>query len=243
MNDIIIGVQSYTYREFSAVDAVKEATSVGLKAIEMWPNHVNYQSGEAAIGNFQQTLNDNDIWMCGYGVCSLEGLGDEMEPTFEFAANMGAYYISINCARDGHEIADKAIGIAKGFDLKLGIHNHGPGASFETAEQVLDFCEGKDAILGACVDTGHFMRSGQMPAHVIKTLGKRINSLHLKDFVSEEEEVIPGTGNLDFAEALSLLESEAAYKGAYVIEYEADPKDPSPAMKQTVEVLMTAIGE
>lgn len=240
MSDLIIGVQSYTYREFSAVEAVREAASVGLKAIEMWPKHVNYQSGAEEIGAFRKALEDRGIWMCGYGVCGLEQLGDEMEPTFAFAKEMGAYYVSINCGRDNHEIAEQAIAIAKQYGLKLGIHNHGPGASFETAEQVLAFCEGKDALLGACVDTGHFMRSDQMPDHVIKVLGRRINSMHLKDFVSAEEEVIPGTGRLDFAQALALLKSEAGYEGAYVIEYEADPKDPSPAIKQTLDVLMKA---
>jgi len=131
--------------------------------------------------------------------------------------------------------------VARQFNLKLGIHNHGPGASFETAEQVLAMCEGKDALLGACMDTGHYMRSGQMPAYVIRALGKRINSVHLKDFVSEKEEVVPGTGNLNFAEALALLKSEAAFDGAYVIEYEADPKDPNAGLAQTLEVLTSSI--
>lgn len=241
MSDVIIGVQSFTYREFSAVEAVEHAASVGLGAVEMWPKHINFESDPAEIDAFRQALQDNDIWMCGYGVCGLPGMGDEMKPKFEFAASMGADYLSVNMERDDHELAEEAIKIAKKYDLNLGIHNHGPGATFETAEQVLEFCQGKDPLLGACVDTGHYMRSNQMPQHVITTLGNRINSMHLKDFVSEEEEVIPGTGNLDFAQALQLLQSEAGYDGAYVIEYEADPSDPDPAMKQTVSVLRDAI--
>lgn len=244
MTDLTIGVQSYTYRNFSAVDAVKQAASVGLTAIEMWPNHINYGSSEREVEAFEDALDEHEIWMCGYGVCSLEQLvkDEELDATFEFAAEMGAYYVSINCGRDNHEVAEQAISVAMKYDLKLGIHNHGPGASFETAEQVLAFCEGKDPLLGACVDTGHFMRSDQMPEHVIKVLGKRINSMHLKDFVSVEEEVIPGTGRLDFAKALELLQSVADYEGPYVIEYEADPANPSPALKQTLEVLLKAAG-
>jgi len=241
MSDITIGVQSYTYRDFSAVDAVKQAASVGLRAIEMWPKHINYQSGPQEIEQFEQALQDHRIWMCGYGVCGLEALADDMDPTFEFAAQMGADYISINCGRDNHDIAVQAIQIALKYDLKLGIHNHGPGANFETAEQVLQFCQGKDELLGACIDTGHFMRSDQMPDHVIPVLGSRINSMHLKDFISAEEEVMPGTGRLDFAQVLDLLKTHAGYEGAYVIEYEADPADPSPAIRQTLDVLTKAL--
>ena len=53
--------------------------------------------------------------------------------------------------------------------------------------------------------------------------------------------VVPGTGNLNFAEALELLKTESAYEGAYVIEYEADPKNPNEGMKKTLEVLMAAV--
>ncbi len=243
MSDIIIGVQSYTYREFSAVQAVEEAASVGLKAIEMWPKHINFQSGDKEIEAFKAALSDNDIWMCGYGVCGLEGIADDMDENFQFASEMGADYISINCKSDNHAIAEQAIGIAKKYDLKLGIHNHGPGADFATSEQVLEFCQGKDALLGACMDTGHFMRSDQMPDHVIKVLGKRINSMHLKDFISAEEEVMPGTGRLDLAQVLDLLKTHVGYEGAYVIEYEADAENPSPAMKQTLDVLMKALAD
>lgn len=241
MSDLIIGVQSYTYREFSGVEAVKMAASIGLTAIEMWPKHINFESPADEVAAFKQAARDNGVWVCGYGVCGLEQLGEKMAPTFEFAAGLGAAYISVNMGRDNHDIANQAIDVARQHNLKLGIHNHGPGASFETAEQVLAMCEGKDALLGACVDTGHFMRSGQMPAYVIRALGKRINSVHLKDFVSEKEEVVPGTGNLNFAEALELLESEAAYDGAYVIEYEADPKNPNAGLTQTLKVLMNSV--
>jgi len=241
MSDLIIGVQSYTYRQFSAVEAVQMAASIGLKAIEMWPKHIHFESPADEIAAFKQAAQDNGIWVCGYGVCGLEQLGDKMAPTFEFAASLGAAYISVNLGRDNHDIANKAIEVARPLNLKLGIHNHGPGASFETAEQVLAMCEGKDPLLRACMDTGHYMRSAQMPAHVIRTLGKRINSVHLKDFISEKEEVVPGTGNLNFAEVLALLKSEAAYEGAYVIEYEADPKDPNAGLTRTLEVLMNSI--
>lgn len=241
MSDIIIGVQSFTYREFCAVEAVEHAACVGLGAIEMWPKHISFESDDQEIADFRQALEDNGIWMCGYGVCQLPGMGDKMDAHFEFAASMGADYLSVNLGREDHDVAEAAIEVASKYDLNLGIHNHGPGSTFETAEHVADFCRGKDPLLGACVDTGHYMRSGQMPEHVIKTLGNRVNSMHLKDFVSEEEEVIPGTGNLDFAQVLELLDAEADYQGAYVIEYEADPSDPDPAMKQTVGVLMDAI--
>jgi len=241
MSELLIGVQSYTYRNFGAVEAVAEAASVGLKAMEMWPGHLSFESDAQLIADFKKAAADKGIWICGYGVCGLEQLGDKMEPTFAFAADLGAKYVSVNLGRENHEIANAAIAVAKQYNLKLGIHNHGPGAQFETAEQVLAICEGKDPLLGACCDTGHYMRSGQMPAHVIKTLGKRINSVHLKDFISEKEEVVPGTGNLNFAEALELLKTESAYEGAYVIEYEADPKNPNEGMKKTLEVLMAAV--
>jgi len=65
--------------------------------------------------------------------------------------------------------------------------------------------------------------------------------VHLKDFIDAETEVVPGTGKLSYAAALSALERHTDFHTALVIEYEADPDDPTPGMRQTVAVLNQAL--
>jgi sugar phosphate isomerase/epimerase len=91
--------------------------------------------------------------------------------------------------------------------------------------------------LGACVDTGHYLRSGQAPDEVIPVLGDRVNALHLKDFDNRGVGTVPGDGRVDLGRLLELLEEFTAFDRPFVVEYEADPEDPTPAVLEAAEAL------
>jgi hypothetical protein len=90
---------------------------------------------------------------------------------------------------------------------------------------VLKVCKGRSPRIGACADTGHWMRSGINPLEAVKKLGaqKRIISLHFKDLNEfgnpKAHDVIWGTG-LANAKAILAELARQDFKGVFSIEYE-----------------------
>jgi len=242
VKDVEIGVQTYTYRQFDLAGIARELKGTGITALEIWTRHLGPEAPPKERQAARKLLAGAGLRVCGVGVCNFK---DQVEAraTLSFAAELGADYVSIDL--DPKDDAHKRMlaGLAKEYGLLLGIHNHGPGHHFDTAESVLKACEGFDNVLGACVDTGHFLRVGQTAEHVIRTLGRRVHAVHLKDFIDAETEVVPGTGKLDYAVAFKALKDHTDFHGAFVIEYEANADDPTPSMKQTVRVLKEALAK
>jgi sugar phosphate isomerase/epimerase len=115
-------------------------------------------------------------------------------------------------------------------EIRLGIHNHGPYFRYDKIADVEQTLAGRHPSFGACVDAGHFIRSGEDPAEAVRRLGPRVHGVHLKDFRSEgffAEGCILGQGKLDldgFFRALSAVGFGPA--GALSLEYEEHPDDP-----------------
>ena len=69
---------------------------------------------------------------------------------------------------------------------------------------------------------------------------KHYYSVHLKDFVFDKarkpEDVVVGEGNLDLNKTFTTLKN-INFQGRLILEYEGDPADPIPALKQCVEAV------
>jgi len=89
-------------------------------------------------------------------------------------------------------------------------------------------------VIGACVDTGHYLRSGRTPVEALRILGERVHGIHLKDFVDATTEVEPGTGRLSFPTFLDALKRYTHFHSALVFEYEAAPQDPTPPLASAI---------
>ena len=233
-----IGVQSYTYRKFPVLRAVEEAKAAGCTALELWPGHLAPDAAAAEVTAVQQRCRDQGVRICGYGVCGLGGA--DALPALRFAKRLGCDYVSVDVRPGERDKQDAAIGLATELGLNLGIHNHGPGHHYSTLQDVAAVLEGRPAVFGACVDTGHFLRSDVDPVTVITRLGARVHAVHLKDFVDAHTEVLPGSGRLKMVETLRALKG-LGFSTAYVLEYEADEQDPTPAVRQAVAAVAAGL--
>lgn len=243
MKDVEIGVQTFTYRKFDIPGIIRELKDTGITALEVYSSHLSPETPAGEVTEAQKMLSDAGMNICATGVYSLSSeKADEMRASLEFAAGLGADYVSIGFDPSDEKAKEMMCEIALEVGVLLGIHNHGPGDKFfAKAEAVLAACEGYDEVLGACVDTGHFLRVDQTAEHAIRLLGKRVHGVHLKDFVDAETEVVPGTGKLDYATALAALDECTNFDTAFVIEYEADAENPTPGMKETVRLFKEAL--
>jgi inosose dehydratase len=242
VNKVEIGVQTYTYRKFDVPGIIRELKGTGITALEAWTRHLNCDMPAAEVKKARKMLSDAGIRIAGVGVYGFSSeKPDEMKRMLEFAASLKCDYVSLDVKADDTKGKEMLVELARKLKLLLGIHNHGPGHHYDTAEKVLASVQACGMELGACVDTGHFLRVGQTADHVIKVLGKRVHAVHLKDFIDASTEVVPGTGKLDYAAALKALKDYTNFHTAFVIEYEADPDNPTPGMRQTVSVFKQAI--
>ena len=134
------------------------------------------------------------------------------------------------------------------YGVRVGIHCHG-GYSFGGQPDVLRHLIGLgQPEVGLCIDTAWAMQIGPRPGDPVQwaeNFAGRVYSVHYKDFVFGEdgmwEDVVVGKGNLDLKGFVEALE-EGGFDGMAVIEYEADPEDPVPALKECVENMRATVG-
>ncbi len=237
-----IGVQSFTYRQFDIPGIIEEISDTDMTALEIFPGHLSPDNSDEEIDDARQRLEDAGIRICGYGVYSFSSEEPhDVAPNLDFARQLGCDYVSIDVDPGDDGIKELLVEEAQKRDLLLGVHNHGPTHHYDTAQSVLDSVKDFDTVLGACVDTGHFLRADENPEHAVDVLGKRVHAVHLKDFVDAETEVIPGTGKLNYGDMFDHLEAKTNFSSAFIIEYEADPEDPTPGMRQTLGVFKQSL--
>lgn len=244
-----MGLQSYTLRGFDARTALEHTRHLGLRYWESFPNHVPLSTLPEHIRQQLRLLQEYDVTLLGYGVVSFSTDETKAREVFDFAKGMGLLAISANPDKDGatFDLLDKLV---EEYGIPVAIHNHGPGATYDKVQDVVDAVRDRHPKIGACVDTGHYLRSDEDPVQAIRTLGPRVFGVHLKDVrtvrdaaeIARLEKTLPphrvkelqkegkiftilGEGELDVPGCLQALR-EVRYDGCVSLEYEENEKNP-----------------
>ncbi|MEW6360153.1 MAG: sugar phosphate isomerase/epimerase [Planctomycetota bacterium] len=223
----LMGAQSYCFRKFSFEDALKKTQELGLHYIEAFPGHFKSNSAPAEIEAMKAKLKSMDITLNAYGVCGFSKDHEKNKQLFEFAKAAGIPHLSANPQPDALDSLEKLV---EEYQINIAIHNHGPKSLYSSDEDIRKVVEGRSNRIGLCIDTGHFMRSDVNPVDVVREFSPRIHGVHLKD-AKDKKDCIVGTGNLDLVGFLQALK-EIGFKGYFSLEYESDPDDPVPAMRE-----------
>lgn len=119
-----------------------------------------------------------------------------------------------------------------------------PGAPYDKIADVTDAVRDRHPNIGACVDTGHFIRSAENPIEAIYRLKGRIFGLHVKDVAEQKKkthDVIIGAGFLDVvAMSKALRDVNFPTDGALSLEFEGNPKNPIAEINQCISVAARA---
>ncbi|MFP4173250.1 MAG: sugar phosphate isomerase/epimerase family protein [Candidatus Hydrogenedentota bacterium] len=230
-----VGVQTYSFRNFTLFEAIDQARAMGLTAIEPYPGQQLSPDHDTTVG---PGLNDEErdalraklesagAELVAFGVVGLSGSEDDLRPFFEFAADMDIPILTANPDADSFDALDELV---EEYDIKVALHNHGPGARYDSVEDTLEAVEGRHANIGACLDTGHAIRSGENPDEVVEALGDRVHMLHLKDWELDGSETIVGEGDADLHALASALDA-VGFDGPINLEYELHADWPAPHM-------------
>jgi sugar phosphate isomerase/epimerase len=175
--------------------------------------------------------------MMGHGVNPFTSDHEANRRWFEFAKKAGIKNLSADPHEDAFDSLDK---LCEEYQIRIAIHNHGPGARYDKVADVLNAVRGHHPMIGACADLGHYIRSGEDPVRAINLFEGRLFGIHLKDFAEQKEKtegVIIGQGHLDVVGVFKALgKVNFPADGCLALEYEEHPEDPLADVKQCLAV-------
>ena len=241
-NNLNLGLQLYSLRNYKVEEALQHARDLGFKFVEFYSGMYPLNSDAAAIDGMKKKLADLGLTLSAHGVNRFTKDAAANRNMFEFAKAAGIKTFGADPDPDSFASLDELV---KEFDVRIAIHNHGPTHRYNKAIDVLHAVEKYDSRIGACADLGHYLRSGERPVEVIRLLKGRLYGVHLKDFAEMQDKtkgVILGKGHINVPAVMgALVAADFPADGALSIEYEENPQDPLADIKACEQVARDAI--
>jgi inosose dehydratase len=244
-----VGIQSYSFRQFSLEQCLVQTQKLGLRFIELYRGHVPVDATPAQIKAVVNLCQQYQIRPVAFGVERFTNSTTANRRLFEFGRALGVRYLSADPDPDSFDSLDKLVAE---FNIGIAIHPHGPAGKqlhrWYNAETILAAVKNHHALIGTCLDTGHLIRCAQPPFGVkldppaeIRRMGARNFGLHLKDHDNKTRtDVVFGRGPLNVLAVLQALR-EVKFQGYIAIEYEANPKNPAPDIAACLEVFRETV--
>jgi sugar phosphate isomerase/epimerase len=240
-----VGVQSYSLRNFNTLDAIRHIQGMGIHFVELYsPRHLDLKATDEQIAETKKLLNDAKIKLNAHGVNSFSGDHEANRRIFEFAKKAGIRNVTAAPTPDAFSSLEK---LCAEYDVRIAIHNHGPKDRYNKISDVVNAVKDRHPLIGACVDTGHFIRSKEDPVAAVRQLKGRVFGVHLKDDSDQEggsRNVILGKAHLDVPGLFrALKETNFPQDGSLSLEYEANPQNPVDDMKACLAVIKDAVAK
>ncbi|MCA9054150.1 MAG: TIM barrel protein [Planctomycetaceae bacterium] len=228
-----MGLQSYSLRGYEVETALEHTRTLGLKFWEAYPKHLPLSTVPAEVTKQKEMLAKYSVTLLAYGVIHFDTDETAARRMFDFAHAIGLTSISANPKKEAatFDLLDKLV---DEYKIPIAIHNHGPKADYDKISDVEEWTKDRHPLIGACVDTGHFLRSDENPVDAIERLGKRVFGCHLKDVRSVAGDgdnpakkimTVLGEGDLDVAGCLRALKKHG-YDRCLSLEYEENAQNP-----------------
>jgi len=232
-----LGCQAYSFNRFTFYEAIEKTASLGLHYIEAYPGQrlskgqANVRVGPSMPAEARKTVKKK-LADCGVKLVNF-GVTGANRGTFDFAKDMGIETIVSEPPFNAFDTLEK---LCEEYKINLAIHNHPKNSRYWNYETVLKVCKGRSKRIGACADTGHWMRSGIKPLEALKALQGRIISFHFKDLnkMGGGHDVPWGTGAGDVKGMLTEVHRQGL-KAVFSIEYEHNWMNSLPEIAQSVE--------
>ncbi len=221
----------YTFRDRSFYEALEVIAALGIRRVEPafflplskeQPDLKTSESLSPALRReMKKRLEDRGMQMASY-YAPLDADATAFRKVFDFAKEMG---VETLVAEPPAQVFETLDGLCAEYKINLAIHNHPESAEskYWKPENVLKVCEGRSKLIGACPDTGHWVRSGLNPAECLRKLEGRIVAVHLKDAAEsgnrESRDVPLGEGKANYTQVLQTLRA-LKFRGLTTIEYE-----------------------
>lgn len=258
-----MAIHAYTFRKFSIFECIDKTAALGLKHMSL--------SGSVSLDgkNSIKTVNlaDKDaeaikkaaaakgLKLVNIGVVQLPPDEAESRKVYEFARKMGIDTLVAEPEPAALDLAEK---LCKEYHIKVAFHNHPKPSRYWNPDTVLEAVKGRTPLMGACADTGHWLRSGLDPLECLKKLEGRVICLHFKDLMPEEPGTQPaakkkseakamhdvpwGTGVGNVKAQMAELKRQG-FHGAFGVEYEYHWENSMPEIAECVKFFNATCAE
>ena len=231
INGVLIGIQSYSFRDRPLNAAVQAMAEIGFSSCELWQGHVEPKMSREPLRNWRTSVSMDffrevrkkfdaaGIDLFAYNYSFRDDFNDEeIARGFEMAKAMGVKCLT---ASSNVTTAARVEPFAAKAKMLVGMHNHSNIKPNEFARPE-DF-EGamqSGPHIAVNFDLGHYIAAGYDPIAFIEKHHKRIVAVHLKDRKKNQADNMPfGEGDTPLKEVLLLLRKKK-YAIPACIEYE-----------------------
>ncbi|NUQ63305.1 MAG: sugar phosphate isomerase/epimerase [Pirellulales bacterium] len=246
-----VGFSAYSFRALTLFETLDKIADTGLRYAELFawqklsPKNPDAQPGPALStalrADLKKKASDLGIQM----IACYTGLDkpDDAKAFFEFAAEMGFEAIVSEPAGTMLDTVEK---LADQYKVDLALHNHPKPSHYWNPETGLAALQGRSGRMGFCCDTGHWCRCELEPAEVLKKVGPRVKTFHMKDLdafgVPDAQDVVWGQGKGRIAEILAEVKRQGI-KPYFGIEWERTADSEPSLHAQSVAFFEKKAGE
>ncbi len=228
-----LGMASYTLRKFNLDQTLKMTNRLALKYICFKDFHLALNSSPQQIETAVAKVKDAGLDLYGGGVIYMRN-EQQVRQGFAYARAAG---MKVIVGVPAHDVLGLVEEMVKEYDIKVAIHNHGPGDQvYPTPETAYERVKDLDPRIGLCIDIGHTMRSGIDPSEPAQRYADRLHDVHIKDVsaaTGRGSTVEIGRGVIDIPRFLRTL-VKIDYAGVVSFEHEKDQNDPLPGVAESV---------
>ncbi len=229
-----LGVASYSLRRFSRARAIEIIRELGVRPVNVKSFHLAYDDTPEQLRAGRREFEEAGLEIVGGGTITLQKDDDEdVRRYFEYASHAGMPLMVIAPTAQTLPRIERFV---KEYGIAVAIHNHGPeDPHFPAPADALEVIEEMDPRVGLCIDVGHTVRTGADVVESIERAGSRLLDMHMKDlesFSDRESQCVVGRGKMPVPEIFEQLR-KMGYQGCVNLEYEIDPDDPLPGMRES----------
>jgi len=242
-----IGCQAYTFKNYTLFEAIEKTAQSGGRVIELstvqklskeQPDVTfDHNASAETLEKAKNKLAEFKLRAVNYGVVNIPKDETQARKLFEFAKTMGLRAITTESV-DSLDTIEKLV---KEYDIMVAYHDHprkpnDPSYRLWDPNYVLSLVKDRDKRIGACADTGHWVRSNLKPVDCLRILKGRIISSHLKDL----NHMGPGATDIPYGIGVSdvpgILEElkKQGFAGNISIEYESNWDHSVPEVSQCI---------
>jgi sugar phosphate isomerase/epimerase len=228
-----LGLASYTLRKMNLDDALAVCQKLDIKHISLKDFHLKLDSTDLQIAEVVLKCKNAGVDLGSGGVIYMKSEA-EVDAAFEYARKAGMNMIIGVPQHDMLPYAEKKV---KEYNIRLAIHNHGPGDKvYPSCESAFVLIKNMDARMGLCLDIGHTQRIQRDPSADLKDYFDRIFEIHMKDVTTSDKEgkaIEIGRGVIDIPGFLKTVVKKK-FSGIISFEYEKEDADPVPGLAESL---------
>lgn len=247
--DMKLGLQAWTYNNLTLFQTIARAEQLDVHYLEAYPGQkiaanlpgdMGPDLDEATRQAILARAKAAHVKISSLGVTDTNGEAG-WRKLFAFAKSMGITNIAAEPKASDLPLLDK---LTAEYGITIAIHNHPQPSPYWNPDTVLAAVKNCGPRIGACADTGHWVRSGLDAVDCLKKLEGRIIELHFKDLNIRDAkgcDVPWGTGACNAAGQIAELKRQK-FAGIFFIEYEHATPELMANLRACMEFFNKAVG-